>query len=173
MTFQEELAARLSGTVVVVGVGNALRGDDAAGSMLARSLQETHGVHVIDAGEVPERFVGEIVRVEPTAVVFVDAVNLSRPPGDVAVLEIGDVASYVATTHRAPLSLVMRVVQSRTGADVFLIAVQPSRTDFGAAPSPPVVTTVGLLAGLLSEVLRAPRTGATAAPHLRPSGGLG
>ena len=172
MTFQEELAARLTGTVVVVGVGNPLRGDDAAGSLLARSLREGDGVHVIDAEEAPESFVGEIARATPDAVAFVDAVDLSRPPGDVALLEIGDVAPYAPSTHRAPLSLVMDVVRSRTGADVFLIAIQPSGAGFGAAPSPTVTKTVGLLAGLLSEVLRTPRA-AAAVPATQPTESLG
>ncbi len=173
MTFQEELAARLTGSVVVVGVGNPLRGDDAAGSLLARSLRESASVHVIDAGEAPESCIGEIARATPDAVMFVDAVDLSRPPGDVALLESGDVAPYLASTHRAPLSLVMDVVRSRTGADVFLIAIQPSRAGFGAGPSPAVTKTVGLLAGLLSEVLRTPRAGAGAAPPTQPTESLG
>ncbi len=173
MTFQEELAARLSGTVVVVGVGNPTRGDDAAGAMIARRLRGARGVYVIEADEVPEAYVGEIARFDPTAVVFVDAVDLGRAPGDVALVEIADLAPYTATTHRAPLSLVMEVVRCTTGADVFLIAVQPSRADFGAATSRAVATTVELLAGLLSEVLRAPRTPTTTGPQTMAPEGVG
>lgn len=157
MTLHDDLAARLSGTVVVVGVGNPQRGDDGAGPLLAQRLRSAPGVQVIDAGEVPEGFVGEIARADPAAVVFVDAVELSRAPGDVAVLEIADVAPYLPTTHRAPLSLVMDAVRCRTGADVFVIAIQPGRTAFGSAPGIEVVATVELLAGLLSELLHLPR----------------
>jgi hydrogenase 3 maturation protease len=173
VTFQEELAARLTGSVVVVGVGNPLRGDDAAGSLLARSLRESDSVRVIDAGEAPESFIGEIARATPDAVAFVDAVDLSRPAGDVALLEVDDVTPYLPSTHRAPLSLVMDVVRSRTGADVFLIAVQPARAGFGAAPSAAVTRTVGLLAGLLAEVLRTPRAAAGVVPPTQPTESLG
>jgi hydrogenase 3 maturation protease len=156
MTLADELAARLSGTVVVVGVGNPLRGDDAAGCLLARRLRGTPDVRVIEAEEVPESFVGDIAAAAPDVVVVVDAVDLGATPGTVAVLETDDVAAYAPTTHRLPLSLVMDVVQRRTGADVFLIAVQPLSLAFGAPVSPQVGAGVELLAGVLSELLRAP-----------------
>ena len=173
MTLPEELATRLSGAAVVVGVGNPLCGDDAAGSLVASRLRDAPGLHVIDAEDVPEAFVGEIARLAPSAVVFVDAVDLARPAGEVALLEIADVAPYAPTTHRVPLSVVMDVVRCRTGADVFLIAIQPSRRGFGARPTREVAATVDLLAGLLSEVLRAPRPCTVVSSRTLPREGAG
>jgi len=156
MSLREELARRLSGRVVVVGVGNPLRGDDAAGCLVARRLQGTPGVRVIEAEEVPESFVGDIAAAMPDVVALVDAVDLGAEPGAVAMLEREQVATYAPTTHRMPLSLVMEVVQRRTGADVFLIAVQPLTLAFGAKVSPEVSATVEVLVAVLSELLRAP-----------------
>ena len=156
MSLREELARRLSGRVVVVGVGNPLRGDDAAGCLVARRLQGTPGVRVVEAEEVPESFVGDIAAAMPDVVALVDAVDLGAEPGAVAMLERERVATYAPTTHRMPLSLVMEVVQRRTGADVFLIAVQPLTLAFGAKVSPEVSATVEVLAAVLSELLRAP-----------------
>jgi hydrogenase 3 maturation protease len=155
MSLREELARRLSGRVVVVGVGNPLRGDDAAGCLVARRLQGTPGVRVVEAEEVPESFVGDIAAAMPDVVALVDAVDLGAEPGAVAMLEREQVATYAPTTHRMPLSLVMEVVQRRTGADVFLIAVQPLTLAFGAKVSPEVSATVEVLAAVLSELLRA------------------
>jgi hydrogenase 3 maturation protease len=174
MTLQDELAARLSGNVVVVGVGNPLRGDDAAGCLLARRLRGIPVASVIEAEEVPESFVGDIAAAMPDVAVLVDAVDLGALPGTVAVLETDDVAAYAPTTHRLPLSLVMDVVQRRTGADVFLIAVQPLSLAFGAPVSPQVGAGVELLAGVLSEILRAPcgpqaAMAATSAPGEAPA----
>ncbi len=164
MTLRGELAARLSGNVVVVGVGNPLRGDDATGCLVARRLRGTTCARVIEAEEVPESFVGDIAAAMPDVVLMVDAVDLGAEPGAVAVLEREQVATYAPTTHRLPLSLVMDVAQRRTGADVFLIAVQPSRTDFGMAMTPEVTESVERLAGILAELLRVPR-GRTADRH--------
>jgi hydrogenase 3 maturation protease len=157
VTLPDELAPRLSGNVVVVGVGNPLRGDDAAGCLVARRLHGTEGVCVIEAEEVPESFVGDIAAAAPAAVALVDAVDLGAEPGAVAVLEKEQVAAYAPTTHRLPLSLVMDVVQQRTGADVFLIAVQPFRVDFGTAMTPEVSESVARLAEMLAELLRSLR----------------
>jgi hydrogenase 3 maturation protease len=156
MSLREELARRLSGRVVVVGVGNPLRGDDAAGCLVALRLQGMPGVRVVEAEEVPESFVGDIAAAMPDVVALVDAVDLGAEPGAVAMLEREQVATYAPTTHRMPLSLVMEVVQRRTGADVFLIAVQPLTLAFGAKVSPEVSATVEVLAAVLSELLRAP-----------------
>lgn len=156
MKLPDELAARLSGNVVVVGVGNPLRGDDAVGCLVARRLRGAEGARVIEAEEVPESFVGDIAAAMPDVVALVDAVDLGAEPGAVAMLEREQVATYAPTTHRMPLSLVMEVVQRRTGADVFLIAVQPLTLAFGAKVSPEVSATVEVLAAVLSELLRAP-----------------
>ena len=170
MTLADELTARFSGNVVVVGVGNPLRGDDAAGCLLARRLRGTPDVRVIEAEEVPESFVGDIAAAAPDVVVLVDAVDLGAEPGAVALLEREQVATYAPTTHRLPLSLVMDVVQRRTGANVFLIAVQPLTLAFGAPVTPQVGAGIELLAGVLSELLRAP-CGRQAAMAATPASG--
>jgi hydrogenase 3 maturation protease len=158
MSLPEELAKRLSGRVAVVGVGNPLRGDDAAGCLLAQRLRGSPGLQVIEAEEVPESYIGDIVAARPDTVAFVDATDLGASAGAIAVLDQRDVALFAPTTHRLPLSLVMDVVRCRTGANVFLIALQPSRTGFGMPVSHGVVAGVELLASLLSELLQAPAT---------------
>lgn len=167
MTLADELAARLSGSVVVVGVGNPLRGDDAAGYLVARRLRGTPGMCVIEAEEVPEDFVGDIAAAAPDVVALVDAVDLGREPGAVAILEKEQVATYAPTTHRMPLSLVMEVAHRRTSADVFLIALQPSRADFGTAMTPEVSDTVERLAEMLAELVQARGARAAAVRNAR------
>ncbi|HVN31592.1 MAG TPA: hydrogenase 3 maturation endopeptidase HyCI [Thermoanaerobaculaceae bacterium] len=171
MTLGLELAGRLTGTVVVVGVGNPLRGDDDAGCMLARRLRGAPGVTVFEAEEVPESFVGDIAAASPDSVVLVDAVDLGAEPGAISLLEKDQVARYSPTTHRLPLSLVMDVVQRRTGADVFLIGIQPADVAFGAALSPGVSASVELLAGLISQLPRPSSPDPAGTPGARPMRG--
>jgi hydrogenase 3 maturation protease len=156
MSLRDALAERLKGKVVVVGVGNLLRGDDAAGSLVAqRLIADGVGAHVIDAQEVPESYLGEITRAGPDAVVLVDAVDMGAAPGSVALLEKDDVGLYFPTTHRMPLALMMEFLQRETGADVFVLAVQPAsgRVGFAAPMSEEVTASVGLVADILAEVL--------------------
>jgi hydrogenase 3 maturation protease len=101
----------------------------------------------------------------------VDAVDLGAEPGAMALLEKDQVARYAPTTHRLPLSLVMDVVQRRTGADVFLIGIQPADVAFGAALSPGVSASVELLAGLISQLPRPSSPDPAGTPSARPMRG--
>jgi hydrogenase 3 maturation protease len=160
------LRARLRGEIVVVGIGNPLRGDDGVGSLVARHLlcaQMREGppsLRVIDAEEIPEAFLGPITRPAPETVVLVDAVNMGGVPGTTALLEMEDVAGREAFTHSAPLTLLARFIRSETGADVLLIGIQPGHRRLGGPPSPEVTAAALSLAGILDSVSRMPEWGA-------------
>jgi hydrogenase 3 maturation protease len=152
MTLGQQLRHRFKGKVVVVGVGNCLRGDDAVGCHVVSKLKETPCLRVIDAEEVPENYFGLLANLRPDTVVFVDAVDLGMPPGSIALVERDEITGYLPSTHRIPLSVLMSLLSRETGADVFLLAVQPSATDFGAAISPEVELSGALLATMIEAV---------------------
>ena len=131
MSLAEHLRARLGRTVAVVGTGNPMRGDDAVGSCLAQRLMEAKTrACIVDAQEVPESYLGRIVATRPDTVVFIDAVDMGARPGDAAIIESDQIERYAPTTHRMPLGLVMDYLRRETGADTFLIGIQPSQTGF-------------------------------------------
>jgi hydrogenase 3 maturation protease len=152
MTLERQLRDRLRGKVVVIGVGNPLCGDDAAGCRVANKLKETPCLRVIVAEEVPENYFGMVMKMKPDTVVFVDAVELGMPPGAIAVVEKDELAGHLPTTHRMPLSILMSLLARETGADVFLLAVQPSATGFGKEVSHEVEMTSSLLATAIEKV---------------------
>ncbi len=147
----EALGGRLVGRVILVGVGNPLFGDDAAGCLTARGLKGTAGLEVIQADDAPERHVVQIADSAPDVVVLVDAVDLGAPVGSVAILEKEAMARYEANTHRVPLGLLAEFIQRACGADVFVVAIQPGRVELGAAVSPQVNRSVGLLRELIRQ----------------------
>lgn len=157
MSLSEQLQSRIGDTVVVVGIGNPLRGDDAAGSCVAQRLTRAsaRASIIVDAQEVPESYLGRIVAARPDTVILVDAVDIGGRPGDSAIIESDQIERYDPTTHRVPLGLVMRYLRCETGADTFLIGIQPSRVAFGLPMSREVEESVVLLAGLLERTLAA------------------
>jgi len=155
MNFEEQLASRIRGGVVVVGVGNPLRGDDAAGSMTARRIEALSGVCVIDAQEVPENYLATVVNRRPDTVVLIDCVDIDSAPGSIALLDGDQMAGYCPTTHRVPISLLMSVLEHATRARVFAIGIQPERTEFLKPMTDAVETSVAQLAGMLNRVLAA------------------
>jgi len=153
MTLPYALAARLSGKVLVVGIGNPMFGDDAAGCLVAQNLKGTPGLLVIEAEDVPERYFGQIVAARPDVVVFVDAVDLGKTPGSTAVLERDMLASYEASTHRVPLSLLAKLIARESGADVWVIAIQPRRVDLGSSVCAEVAQAIASLSGLIRQAV--------------------
>ena len=67
---------------LVVGVGHPLLGDDAVGSVIAGSLAPRFFGRAVDAGPVPESFLGPLLAVPGRPVVFLDAVahGVGSPP---------------------------------------------------------------------------------------------
>jgi len=153
MSIGERLRGRLTGKVVIVGVGNPLRGDDAAGCHLADSLQPTPDCQVINAEDVPENMLGRIVAERPEAVLFLDAADLGSEPGAVALVEPEDIARYCPTTHRPPLRLLMEILRRETGADVVLLGIQPGKTTVGSLMSREVASSVARLGTIIAEAL--------------------
>lgn len=152
MDLQEQLASSIQGHVVVMGIGNPCRGDDAAGSLLAQLISDVPGVRVIDAQDVPESYVRQVVGESPGTVVLIDSVDLKSAPGSVAFLEKDEVAGYWPSTHRMPLSMLMDYLERETHARIFLIAIQPRHTAFMEPMSGEVHASVASIAGVLNDV---------------------
>ncbi|UCC72555.1 MAG: hydrogenase maturation protease [Gemmatimonadota bacterium] len=160
MSLAKELADRLGGSVVVVGIGNPLRGDDAAGCEVARRLQGRSAALVVNAEEIPESHLVGIAAARPDTVLFVDAVDLGAAPGSLAMVEAQQMGGYCPSTHRMPLGLLMECLRRDTAADVFLVAVQPGRIGFGEPMSAEVTASITLLIDTLEGLLPAPPAGA-------------
>ena len=128
---ERELKARLSGIpadrIVFVGVGNRSRGDDSIGPMVIDMLAG-HVPHAIDAGPSPENVTGAIKKLKPKAIVLIDALIFKDlPPGAPQIVEIDDIRHLGESTHTLSLDVVMEYLKIETGADVFMIGVQPGR----------------------------------------------
>jgi len=153
--FREDLSARLSGRVTVIGVGNADHGDDGVGPMIAGILAAAGLENVIDSGASPELDTWRIRELSPDSVLFVDAVDFGGLPGEAALLEPTDLRAAGFDTHRAPLKLTMEYLERELGCRCLLLAIQPEDARQGAAMCEEVRRTGEALAGMLRSVLTA------------------
>ena len=131
------------GGVVVLGVGNSLKADDAAGPVVAETLRKRFPDRVFDTGQVPENFVGPVRRAAPDAIVLVDAADFGGEPGEVRVVSAADVRGLTIGTHATPLSMFMTTISEETGARAYLVAIQAKSTALG-----------GTMCGEVSESVR-------------------
>ncbi|GAB4557601.1 MAG: hypothetical protein Kow0047_02060 [Anaerolineae bacterium] len=146
------------GRVAVVGVGNELNGDDAAGPLVARRLSEMRlasgELLVVDAGPAPEAYTGLLRRFRPAVVVLVDAAHMGRPPGDVQWIPWDHVAGLSASTHTVSLRLLAEFLSAELGCRVGLLGVQPASTAPGDPVSAPVRAAVEAVAEAIAACWR-------------------
>ena len=133
----------MSGNVLFT-VGSVLRGDDAAGPMLAKLLETSPapGWAVVDGGQTPEDELAVIRRMQPDFLLLVDAADMDAAVGEMRILTEKDVVrDYLITTHNLPLSFLLEDLQRSCGKILF-IGIQPGDTSFFAPLSSAVLEAV-------------------------------
>ncbi len=129
--------------ILIAGMGNVLRGDDAFGVILARRLAAMHlpeGVRVVESGIAGISLVQELIA-GYDALLILDAVARGRPPGTLALLspQVGDGAELsdwqrhelFADMHQADPSrtLVLAKALHRLPAHVLILGCEPQECD--------------------------------------------
>jgi hydrogenase 3 maturation protease len=146
------------GGALIVGVGHPLRGDDAVGSVVATALEPCFAARVVDAGSVPESYVGPMTAVPGRPVLFVDALKRGAAPGTWCLVRAQDLGGRPADTHRPSLRLLADLLAAHDIA-AWVLGIEPQHTEYGASLSEPVERTVAELTGLLASALGAPTVG--------------
>jgi micrococcal nuclease len=131
-SMEKLLVNRLKGKVIVLGIGNTLRGDDGFGSILARRLKGKVKATVISAEASPENFLGQIIKEGPDNILIVDAVDFGARPGSMRLFDPQDLrAANLCFTHNTSLGLIAEFIKKGLSADVFILGVQPDSVGFG------------------------------------------
>jgi hydrogenase maturation protease len=135
------------GRVLVVGVGNAARGDDAAGVLAARFVEARVGGAATSAGRVEVAVIeGDLLRLldfwrDAAAVVVVDAVITGAPVGTVTRFDLGGgpvpASLRFASTHAFSVAGVVELARAlgRLPARAILYGIEARAFADGAPPS--------------------------------------
>ena len=119
--------------LVILGIGNQLRGDDFSGSLVARKLTKLlykrDDVVVFDGGTVPENFTGTIKKENPSHIILIDAADMGRSPGYLKFIKKNEIAQYHLSTHAMPLSFLIKYLEHSTTAQIILIGIQPKEME--------------------------------------------
>jgi len=125
------------GGTLVLGIGNRLGGDDAAGTCVvdmlnrrrhrAKALLPTE-IMAIDAGTAPESYTSVIRQHRPDLLILVDAADMGLPPGALRTITPEKISVLSFSTHHMPLSMFIAYVKEFCGK-VLLVGVQPERTE--------------------------------------------
>ncbi len=123
----DELTQRVeSKKVLLLGVGNRLRGDVGLGCFLVNRLKGKVDIPMIDGGNLPEKYLGSLEASRPDLVLVAVAADVpDAASGDITLVELDQLQMMNVKTRSADLSLLFRFIPRKSRPDVLLITVQP------------------------------------------------
>lgn len=157
----ESPAIRNGCRVRVVGFGNRLLGDDAAGPMVVDRLAECdlpEGVDLVDGGTIGLALLPEIELAH--ALVAVDAARFGAPPGTVKVFEGAAMDALLGgrrhSAHEVALGDLVAAAALTGGlpARRALVAVEPADTSLAIAPTPAVAAAIPAMVDAVEKLVR-------------------
>lgn len=147
---------KISKRLVILGVGNPLRGDDGVGVKILESLKvESQRVKVINCLQVPENYLGEVIDFKPDKVLFIDGIDAGLPAGELIFTESLDDRriNLILSTHGIPLNVSASYIRASVGASAALLGVQVSSIGFGEGLTREVEDAAKSISAILSKLL--------------------
>jgi len=147
------LKDRLNGKIIVIGIGNIIKGDDGVGPSLISCLKGKIEADVIDCGTAPENYTATIRRKGPNTIVIVDAVDLKLKPGAIRIVDPNEIKDETFSTHNISLKTFAGFIKTEANATVVIIGVQPERVSFGLPLSDCANRSVGSLVNEFTKLI--------------------
>ena len=160
-TLKSNLQKRLEGAkrIALLAVGSSLRGDDAAGLLLAEKLRKTSlrkkNFKVFVGETAPENMTGEVRRFKPTHVIIADCADLGAKPGTAALVDTKKtgISGVTFSTHQLPMNILSSYLAQELSCEVILLGIQPRSLKFGGKPSKEIKASVNRISSLLMKLL--------------------
>jgi hydrogenase 3 maturation protease len=125
------------------------------GVKIVQDLKEkvSDKVSLLECETVPESFMQEIVDINPSHVLLVDAAILELKPGETRLVFPEQVTDFPAiTTHVLPLRIFCEYITKMTEAKIALLLIEPEDTEFGEGLTPTVQAAAEKITKILLEL---------------------
>ena len=146
--------------IAILGVGSDLRGDDAAGVIVAGyfSRRDTGPkrakYRVFIGATAPENLTGQIKKFKPTHLIVIDSAELGSSAGKARLIGAEELSGASFYTHKLPLKIMVDYLRQAIGCDSLIIGIQPKQTSFGSLPSREIKTAARQVFTAIKDVLR-------------------
>jgi len=128
--------------LAIVGIGNELNGDDAAGVLVVKNLKShlplTDKMLLIEGSIAPENYTGSIRKFGPDWIWVFDAAQLEKKPGDVELIDLDLVESVGSNTHRLPPTMFLSYLKMEINFQSFLFGINPESVEPFSDVSEPI-----------------------------------
>lgn len=125
------LKSHLKGKVVILGIGNTLKGDDGIGSILAKRIKNRVPFKVIDAGQSPENYLEKIAKEKPDTILIIDAVDFGGLPSEIKIFDCSQIKeAKFYSTHNLSLNIIINYLLKEGIENIIILAIQPKEIKF-------------------------------------------
>lgn len=130
--------------MVIVGLGNPQRGDDAAGLVLLAGIGKSalSGALLVSAGTTPENSLQQILSADPNIVVFLDACRFGGSPGDIRWLDPGEIEDAGISTHAYSIMVIEKFLNLEKPVECRYLGIQPGTMEDGVGLSEEVLAGI-------------------------------
>lgn len=145
MNIPKTLEKILSDSPLIIGIGNELRGDDAAGIKLISKLQDAGFSNSLNVSSNPENYLVKISRMPGNCRLWVDTVNWNSTPGTIRIFTADESQQFAISTHNFSPKILFKYLQDFKNIPDYLLGIQPQSIELGSEMSEPVRNTVDFL----------------------------
>ena len=124
-----------------VGIGNALKSDDAIGIYICKNIRQTNKIKTLIVESGIEKFVGKINSIAPEVLILVDCTDFNKGQGFVDILPIEQIQDFTVNTHTISVKRISEFFKMKT----YLLGVQPENVKFGEVFSKSVLNSANEL----------------------------
>ncbi|MHA2172046.1 MAG: hydrogenase maturation protease [Candidatus Kariarchaeaceae archaeon] len=162
IALQNELTLIIKETtpLMIVCMGNELRGDDAIGVHIGNRLHEEIPhlkESILITHTVPVNFLSKIVNYDPSVLIFVDAIDLGIDPGTIALFDAHSVINTQSTsTHYQEMEDLVLFLQKEMKQlpAIKIIGIQIKETPFTIGINKALTESAEKLIDILTKLLR-------------------
>ena len=126
---------------VFLAIGSELRGDDAAGILVANELLKEavpENFKIMLGYTAPENLTGEIKKFAPSHLIICDAADSGLNPGEISIISPDDIQGAAFSTHMMPMNIFIDYIARENPLKTLIIGIQPENLEFGAELTPNV-----------------------------------
>lgn len=130
-----------------------MRADDGFGPELVKALEGCTAVELLDCGTAPENYIFRVLELKPDTLIFADATDFGRKPGEIDVFALSEVDHLSFSTHNASLGLLrdLVLVERPEVTGLWVLAVQPKDLTFGSPMSQEVRNAIKCIKGVMAH----------------------
>ncbi len=151
-TLKDDLEKILKGKIVILGLGNPLKGDDAAGMIFVEKIEGLDKFECVKGGLFPENYTGEVISKKPDTLIIIDAININGSPGDIVLLKPEQLKDESFASHGTPISVLIKYLSNFIKDNIYIIGIQPKVVSFGNQLSVEVSESVDMLEEIFTDI---------------------